>query len=373
MKPAHCSILQFTVILSFVYCNLVAEETSSRSIVHTLTWISSSKDPTLGKDNVFANEFILDGKNIGMVVDALPLLEKLPVSPDVTFRITYPDDADLHKEHFYTPYAPSNFIPLLVSSGVHLEFYYRGKKCDVRTYWWDLKQGLETWDETEFFLNGVSLGIGKAAQERLAKCNWGYEPALLHIRFKGNEYPYRGYDGSGGIGFSHEYLPETAHALAVQKVRKEFYSGIATNPVYLPPLRNIVKGFNVRNGTLECQLQNDRLKCVFRWDEKEETYEQPVNATGNEVGYLLPVLTDLKEVGVKLTSGKVYDYHNNRMSYAEKPVEHYLKGHPGEFVSAFRLEGKSGEILEIKKDGLTPICRIDLLLYGEKMALWKNL
>jgi hypothetical protein len=226
-------------ILFFItgsFSPLKAGDLASISIVHTLTWIRSTKETGLSKDHPNGCELILDGKNIGLVDDVMPIFEKMQFSPTITFRITYPDDSDLHKEYYYPAYAMTNLIPLLVSSGVHLEFYYRGKKCDIRTYWWDMKEKTKNWEEVEFFLDGVSLGNGMAAQKKLAEVEWGYEPALLNITFTGKNYPYRGFESSGYIAFAYEYPLGLGRSSKV-RVQKEIYEGIAPHPMYVPPAK----------------------------------------------------------------------------------------------------------------------------------------
>lgn len=130
-----------------------------------------------------------------------------------------------------------------------------------------------------------------------------------------------------------------------------------------------VESFNVRIGTLEYNAKASR-KYVFRWDNHEQVFDLSLQGLGYASGKNAPGLTDLKDFGFKTKSGLICEFGEFSL---EQAVENFVKLHPNEEASALLFVGVTGEVLELKLQGSTPVCRIDLKIKGNSIALWKNL
>lgn len=180
----------------------------------------------------------LDGKPLGMWLEAVTKICQMEIKPGTRFRFVFPDNTPFERSPYYPPYYGTPLVPYLVSSGAKLEFYHQNKKCDYRCYWWDMKAGgHSSWNETEFFLDGESLGRGLKAAEKLADIKWGYRPVLMVLIFRGTAYPYRGTTPAGWPNYVKDYTMKGEQALFDQKVSAELHEGISRNPVPFPLLK----------------------------------------------------------------------------------------------------------------------------------------
>jgi hypothetical protein len=210
MKPAHCSILQFTVILSFVYCNLVAEETSSATNIHTLTWIE------VKNENGLHEIFSLDGKELGDIDKVTDAFREKPLQKGDVLNIRYPDSVNLDGIKYKVPepgpngedkWMPIRYMPPfteigladLFLKGVKLQFFYKRKQRDVRFFWWNRHPSdPNNLNITEFYLDGAYLGDGDTGLKKLADVKWGDYPAVFIVQWYGDETPYRSVSSLGG-------------------------------------------------------------------------------------------------------------------------------------------------------------------------------
>ena len=127
-----------------------------------------------------------------------------------------------------------------------------------------------------------------------------------------------------------------------------------------------IQSFDVTLGTLELNADIKR-RFVFRVGEEErEVFNFDILSSS---GIQFPGLPDLKEIGVRCTSGKVYQYGNlTKNTFAER----FMKEHPDEVGESLIFEGATGQLLEIKLKGRTPVYRIDLKVQGREVTLWSN-
>lgn len=124
--------------------------------------------------------------------------------------------------------------------------------------------------------------------------------------------------------------------------------------------------FNVQLGTLETNSEIKR-RFVFRVGEEErEVFDLSIL---NKSGMQFSGLPDLHEIGIRCKSGKLFEYGEVSKNTF---VEQFAKSHPDEELKALVFEGVTGQIIEIKIKGRTPVFRIDLKLDHRNITLWSN-
>ncbi|TDU71182.1 hypothetical protein EI77_02304 [Prosthecobacter fusiformis] len=134
----------------------------------------------------------------------------------------------------------------------------------------------------------------------------------------------------------------------------------------IEPVKN---PYQVRFGTLE--LTSDiKRRYVFKYGSMEEAFDLTdiVARSGRD----FPGLPNLKEIGFRTEGGEVYKYGNlSKQLYLEK----FIKDNPGgnNKPKSWIFSGLLDEDLEIRLEGQTPVCRVDIQNGGGIITLWENL
>lgn len=131
----------------------------ARSDVHTLYW---------EQDREGVPVFFLDGRNYGPIERSVPELKSLQLPVGSTLRIQ--TDATTIEDDLM-PELDSGILNAWVKNGVQLEFFNNRERLDVQTVTWRSPDGgfVAKPQETEYIMNGVSIGKGDEAFSRLRK------------------------------------------------------------------------------------------------------------------------------------------------------------------------------------------------------------
>jgi hypothetical protein len=130
-----------------------------------------------------------------------------------------------------------------------------------------------------------------------------------------------------------------------------------------------VQSFDVRLGTLEINADPKR-RYVFRVDgvEKDVFDEFDILAASGE---RFPGLPNLRMVGIRCKSGNIFEHGKEPRGVL---TERFRKGE--EVAEALIFVGATGERLEVKVEGRTPVYRVDLRIEGglgaQILVLWRN-
>jgi hypothetical protein len=121
--------------------------------------------------------------------------------------------------------------------------------------------------------------------------------------------------------------------------------------------------YQVRFGTLE----KGAGRFVFRSDGHEEVFStnELANSSSSFAGP-----PNLQEIGFKTERGDIVLYES-KGQYAA--IMSYLKKFPSAKIVSLLMKGELREPLELKVQGRTPVCRIDLVTGTGRVTLWKNM
>jgi len=179
----------------------------------------------------------LDGVLIGDSDDVTTAFAKLKPQRGDVVRVTLPDNDDLTNPAYTTPFHLTHFVPTWYLAGVKTKFFYRGKQCDIRLFWWSedrLRPELKT---TEFYLDGTFLGKGATGLEALTEVKWGVYPAIMIVWWNGDRSPYHSLDpGDGPLEWTKyfERNMKTLKFLASKRLRFSDHVGGDAMPLLHP-------------------------------------------------------------------------------------------------------------------------------------------
>ena len=163
---------------------------------HELTWsgyrgyfYDSTADPE-------GAVFSIDGEKLRQVA-AFKKLEQIDWKQGDRLAIKIPDIVEMDRLQFIFL---GPVIGSLLKKNVPVTYFYRDEVCDVRSLWY-IRPESDAWnvENTEFFLDGKSLGKGKAALQKLSSIKWGKWPRLHVMLFRGGTYPFQ---DRGGIAIA---------------------------------------------------------------------------------------------------------------------------------------------------------------------------
>lgn len=128
----------------------------------------------------------------------------------------------------------------------------------------------------------------------------------------------------------------------------------------------MITAFKVQHGTLE-RNSDIKRRFVFRVGEKErEVFDLSIL---DKSGTQFPGLPDLREIGFRCKSGKLFEYGKVSKNTF---VEQFAKSHPDEELKALVFEGVTGQKIKIEIKGRTSVFRIDIKLDDRNITLWSN-
>lgn len=127
--------------------------------------------------------------------------------------------------------------------------------------------------------------------------------------------------------------------------------------------------FLVRFGTIEVNPDATR-RYVFRSEGAEEVFDVSLKTFMGSSGFRMIGLPDLKEIGFKTTSGKVFKYGDTPPDVF---LRDFLAKHPKETLDAMLFDGYLDGVLELKLNESTPVCRVDIKESSGHTVLWKNM
>ena len=154
--------------------------------------VKPSSNPSADYDIRLDGVLIADSENV------MTAFAKIRPHRGDVVKVTLPDADDLTNLEYTTPFHLTHFVPTWFLAGVKTKFYYCGKLCDIRLFWWSedrLQPELET---TEFYLDGAFLGKGAAGLEALTEVKWGVNPAMMIVWWNGDQSPYHSLDPGDG-------------------------------------------------------------------------------------------------------------------------------------------------------------------------------
>jgi hypothetical protein len=127
-----------------------------------------------------------------------------------------------------------------------------------------------------------------------------------------------------------------------------------------------IQYFDIKVGTLE--LTNDlRRFAIFKWDGGERVYDDSLSGAFDwqNAGPL-----GLQDIGFVSTSGKEYRYGKQGKAAF---IASFVKEHPGESARILIFQGITGQTVDLKPSGPTPVYRVEVVVGGIKRFLWSNI
>ena len=121
----------------------------------------------------------------------------------------------------------------------------------------------------------------------------------------------------------------------------------------------------IKIGTLEPAARPQYGYYFVSGDEKQ-FFDTGPNAVSARA---LTGIYDLSRAGFRLDNGKEYLQHGEREGELNARA---VRENPGAKVFAIIFHGEGGSIVEIKVEGKTPVCRIDLRIGDKDVTLWAN-
>ena len=129
-----------------------------------------------------------------------------------------------------------------------------------------------------------------------------------------------------------------------------------------------ITSYHIRAGTLEMSGQ----KYIFRSGLDVETFDTSFLGRARESGFPelgIPGPRDLREVGFRTGSGAIHEYGN---TWKGNVIDEFVKQNPQGIILSLIFEGRSGQRVEIKGEGKTPVYRVDMKIDGRPIVLWSN-
>lgn len=137
----------------------------------------------------------------------------------------------------------------------------------------------------------------------------------------------------------------------------------------MPGAEPVKSPYLVRFGTIEVNPEAAR-RYVFRSEGVEEVYDVSLKTFMSRGGFSKIGLPDLKEIGFKTASGKVFKYGDTPPDVF---VRDFAAKHPDETLEVLMFDGYLDGVLELKLNGATPVCRVDINENSGRTVLWKNM
>lgn len=170
---------------------VLAEIATAKEPLFHLTWSGYTGTPP--ENHPIEAAFYFNGNNVGKGLEGLAVIRQMNLPENSRLRIKIPDEMVMtHNTAFIPPYDTNSLLPSLIAKRIKIQYEYKGKACDIRTFWYDgPPSDYPALEATEFFLDWVSLGRGTKGLEKLASIKWGKWPCLQIMMFGGASFPLR--------------------------------------------------------------------------------------------------------------------------------------------------------------------------------------
>jgi len=196
--------LQTISIISLLFFNVqVYSKAGEESKRHVVKW--RNFDGTLDDPNWNNLVYEIDGKSYPFKDTNVFSVPDFDIRGNSIIDVYFPKEAKINRSDFYVPLARDGLIQEWLKSGVKIVYHYKGRILSRHILIYREPPHCDLADCAEVSFDGIKLGVGDEAFEKLKKMKWE-SPTFLTIRFihEYPQYPNGPVERIYGGGLTHE-------------------------------------------------------------------------------------------------------------------------------------------------------------------------